>query len=404
MNPRWPHKTSDMRGAARLAVDATAGLASLVEAVHARILQTPGLPQVPGLTTTSSDGRTAGVAGLVYKTIRGVTHLVGGSIDSLLAALATELPAVGQDDAPHAEREALIAVLNGVLGDHLAATGNPLAIPMTLHHRGRSATRGATQAPDGAEDVAVFIHGLCMNDQQWTTPSGHDHGAALNRELGFIPVYLHYNTGLHIAANGKALAELLESTVDEWPRRIKRLVLIGHSMGGLVARSAMHHAELAGHRWLALLDAAVFLGTPHHGAPLERAGHWVDTMLGATPVLAHYTAPFARLGKLRSAGITDLRHGHLLDDGAPLPVPDRVACYAVAASLGQEQGDIKDRLLGDGLVPLASALGQHSQAARRLDFAPERQYIAWGSGHLDLLGDAAVFAQLVRWLSSRAPT
>jgi pimeloyl-ACP methyl ester carboxylesterase len=393
-----------MRGAARLAVDATVGLASLVEAVHARILQTPGLPNVPGLATTASSGRTAGVTGLVYKTIRGVTHLVGGRIDSLLAALATELPSADRDHAPVAEREAVIAVLNGVLGDHLAATGNPLAIPMTLHHRSRKGPPDdalRTDRPPAAGDqIAVLIHGLCMNDLQWTTPSGHDHGAALNRDMGFIPVYLHYNSGLHISANGKALAELLEQTVDQWPRRVRRLVLIGHSMGGLVARSAMHHAALSRHRWPALVDAAVFLGTPHQGAPLERAGHWIDTVLGATPVLAHYTAPFARLGKVRSAGITDLRHGHLLGDDAHLPLPATVACYAVAASMGQQQGDIKDRLLGDGLVPLASALGQHRRATRRLAFAPERQYIAWGKGHLELLSDVAVYAQLARWLAA----
>jgi hypothetical protein len=153
----------------------------------------------------------------------------------------------------------------------------------------------------------------------------------------------------------------------------------------------------------------VCMGTPHHGAPLERAGNGVDLMLSATP----YAAPFARLGKLRSAGITDLRHGNLLDEDwvgrdrfargsdrrQPVPLPDGVRCFAVAASIGEAAGDLKDRLLGDGLVPLDSALGRHKQAARTLAFAEDRQWIGYGMNHLDLLSRSEVFAQLKQWLS-----
>ena len=157
----------------------------------------------------------------------------------------------------------------------------------------------------------------------------------------------------------------------------------------------------------------MFLGTPHHGAPLERAGHWVDLLLGGTP----YAAPLARLGQLRSAGITDLRHGNLLDEdwvgrdrfarGAdrrqPVPLPTNVPCFAVAASIGQRSGDLKDRLLGDGLVPLDSALGRHHLPARCLAFAEERQWIGYGMNHLDLLDRAGVVAQLRRWLGPNQP-
>jgi hypothetical protein len=157
----------------------------------------------------------------------------------------------------------------------------------------------------------------------------------------------------------------------------------------------------------------VFLGTPHHGAPLERAGNWVDILLGATP----YAAPFARLGKVRSAGITDLRHGNLLDEdwvrrdrfarGAdrrqPVALPQDVRCYAVATSIGQQSGDLKDRMLGDGLVPLDSALGRHRTAARCLAFAEDHQWIGYGINHLDLLSHPEVYAQLLRWLQPGNP-
>jgi hypothetical protein len=396
-----PIHSSDLRGAARLATDATAGLTDLVEAMHERIARLPGRP------APAFDGRTSGLTGLVYKTIRGVTRLVGGSVESLLGLLA---PGLGSDD-PVPEREALIAALNGVLGDHLAATANPLATAMALRRTGHALpfvpAALAANLPDASGKVLVLIHGLCMNDLQWTR-DGHDHGTAVGQALGFTPVYLHYNSGLHISTNGRALAQQLERLVDAWPQPVERIALLGHSMGGLLARSALHYGVQAGHRWPARLSDMLFLGTPHHGAPLERAGHWIDILLDATP----YAAPFARLGKVRSAGITDLRHGNVLDedwtghdrfarhaDGRQsLPLPNDVRCYAIASSVGAQSGDLKDRLLGDGLVPLDSALGRHPNSTRCLAFPEERQWIGHGINHLDLLKDREVCAQLLRWL------
>ena len=387
-NPH-PSHAAHLRGAARLATDATAGLTDLVEAMHARIGRLPGVAAPAGVPA----GRTQGITGLVYRTVRGVTRLVGGSVDGLLGLLA---PALGAS-APGAERDALVAALNGVLGDYLATTGNPLATPLELTMQGPATGR-----------VVVLAHGLCMNDRQWLR-NGHDHGAALHRDLGFTPVALRYNSGQHISVNGRALAQALQGLLATWPVPVTQLVLLGHSMGGLVARSAVAHAQQAGLSWPAQLTDLVTLGTPHHGAPLERAGHWVDVVLGATP----YAAPLARLGKVRSAGITDLRHGNLMDDdwlgrerfgdGAdvriPLPLPEGVRCFAVASTLGPSERDRKSRLLGDGLVPLDSALGRHADPRRTLAFEPAHQCTLHGVGHLDLLSDGRVYSQVRAWLA-----
>jgi hypothetical protein len=397
---------ADLRGAARLATDATTGLADLVEALHARIARVPGLPPA------GPDGRTRGITGLVYRSVRGVTRVVGGSVDALLGVLA---PALGPDE-PLPGREAVVAALNGVLGDTLVATGNPLATPMAWRRDGRAlpldAAALAERLPDASGTLLVMVHGLCMNDLQWKR-ADHDHGAVLARALGGTAVYLHYNSGQHVSVNGRAFDERLEALVAHWPQPVRRLVLVGHSMGGLLARSALHHGQQAGRRWPALVSDVVFLGTPHHGAPLERAGHWVDVLLGATP----YAAPFARLGRVRSAGITDLRHGNLLDadwagreQGAhhadtrqPVPLPDGVRCHAVAASLGAQPGSMKEQLLGDGLVPVASALGRHRDPARCLAFPPERQWVGHGMNHMDLLARPEVAAQLLAWLQDDRP-
>ena len=393
-----PIRAADLRGAARLATDATIGLTGLVEAMHERIARLPGWP------APQPTGRTTGITGLVYRTIRGVTHVVGGSLDALLGLLTPAL--AGEDTWP--ERDTLVAALNGVLGDHLAASANPLATPMTLRHGGQvlppTREQLAAALPEARASLLVLIHGLCMNEAAWSR-GGADLGVALAQALGFTPIHVRYNSGLPVARNGRELAQQLDALCERWPRPVQRIVLLGHSMGGLVARSALHCGEQARQPWRGLVSDAVFLGTPHHGAPLERAGHWVDTVLGATP----YAAPMARLGRLRSAGITDLRHGRVLDEPAPadsasahLPLPGDVRCFAAAASLGERSDGLKTRLLGDGLVPPASALGRHRLKSRTLQFPPERQWVGQGLGHLDLLSAPAVQALLLRWLGPGA--
>jgi len=246
-----------------------------------------------------------------------------------------------------------------------------------------------------------------MSDLQWTR-HGHDHGAALGRDLGYTPVYLHYNSGLHISTNGRAFARKLEALLRTWPVPVTELVLVGHSMGGLVARSAVHYGRQAGHAWSRRLSRLVFLGTPHHGAPLERGGHRVDAMLASSGM----AAPLSRIGKIRSAGITDLRYGSLVDQdwrgrdrfarsaaGVHVPLPDGVDCFAIAGTTGRER-DVTSRLIGDGMVPLRAALGQHADPRRTLRFEASRQWVAHGTHHLDLLCAPAVYETMRRWLAA----
>ncbi len=392
---------TDLRGAGRLVIDATTGITGLVEAMHAAIS-----PVVPA--RLKKEQRTAGITGLVYRTVRGATRAVGAGIDLALAQLVPLLET--RDASP--QREAVLAALNGVLGDHLAATGNPLAIAMRLRRDGvalplaRDDLRAAIPAATGK--VVVLVHGLAMNDLQWNR-QGQDIGAALARDLGYTPVYLHYNTGLHISSNGRSFAALLEQLVAAWPVAIDELTIVAHSMGGLVARSAHFYGAQAELAWPGRLNRIVFLGTPHHGAPLERGGNAVDFILD----LNAYSAPFARLGKIRSAGITDLRYGSLLDEDwegrdrfergkdarCLVPLPAGVECYAIAAVTGENPEAIGHRLQGDGLVPLASALGQHRAPRCALGIPPSRQWIGRGMKHLDLQTRPEVYARVRAWLA-----
>ncbi len=402
---------SDLRGIAQLATQATGSVARMAEGVHQSVWRVMG---VPG---GARPGQTRGLTGFVYRRVHDVTQLVGKGVDAALARLVPLLEGKGSARPATPQREVVLAILNGVMGDHLAATGNPLALPMTLRHQGQALRWDVEPHPvnlaGAGTKVLLVIHGLCMNDQQWTA-TGEDgqsvnHGEAVAAALGYTPIYLRYNTGLHVSQNGHQLATELEKLVQNWPVEVEDLTVLVHSMGGLVIRSAMQVAREQGLTWPARVKSIVFLGTPHHGSPLERAGNWVDTLLGSTP----FTAPFASLGKLRSAGITDLRYGHVLDadwqghdrfERKPdsrqrLPLPEGVACYTVAATLAKAPGGLTERLAGDGLVPLNSALGLHDEPGRSLVFAKDSQWVIYGTGHMALLSRREVTDKVLQWLT-----
>ena len=392
---------SDVRGASRIVIDLTLVVTDLVETMHLNIARRPGI------VGEATFGRTKGITGLVYRGVRAVTRLVGAGIDTALVPLAPLL----KEPSSWPGREPFVAALNGVLGDHLAASRNPLAITMHLRAGGAPldlTTDGiAAAVPEPRACIIVLVHGLCMSDANWQR-HGHDHGRKLAGELDANAIYLRYNTGLHVADNGGTLSELLAHLVHRWPVPNAQLVLVGHSMGGLVIRSAYAAAERARHGWRERVRALAFLGTPHHGAPLERGGQGIDLLLAASP----YTAAFTRLSRMRSAGITDLRHGtvraedrqgharfdHHMDARTPLPLPADVPCFTIAGSLSKTAPRTARLPRGDGLVPVASALGRHHDPRMHLDFPPFRQHIAIGTGHLDLLSSPAVYRQLREWL------
>lgn len=379
---------SDLRGVMRMAVDATVGVTDLVEKMH----HTIQLAHPP--VGVSRAGHTGGLTGFVYRSIRGTTRLLGQGLDAGLAPLINLLP----DQASNTTRDALISAVNGVYGDHLTQTGNPLAARMSLRYKGVRIDHEYPDAvTDARERVLLFVHGLCLNEGHWTR-DGVNRSEALALDLGYTPLYLRYNTGLPVAANGRELAAMLESLLSNWPNQACELVIVGHSMGGLVARSACHHGRLAGHEWLKHLVKLVSIGTPHHGAPLERGSNWLSRAMGMSP----YVAPFARLADKRSAGISDLRHGSITFEPRDfVPLPGGVECFAMAASLAKKPGRIHQRLIGDGLVPVDSALGRHRDQMRTLEIPESHQWLGFETGHIELLGRAEVYAQLREWLEKR---
>jgi hypothetical protein len=301
----------------------------------------------------------------------GLAEPGGGRAPLAYQIVAGAFSALAQVTSGKIEREAAIAepagwrrflgVLNGVLGDHLAAWGNPLAIEMGLRDEA-----GAPWTLPCEGRVILFVHGSCGTELDWQGPS-LTAWVAERRAAGDAVGYLRYDSGLAIEENGRALARLLEPGDA-------RLVFVAHSMGGLVLRSAM----ALNPAWLPRVSHAAYLGTPHLGAPLERAGRFVTDALG----VAATSAPLQRAANVRSRGVKDLAFGapagtlpahvaHLLV-GTTLPAPDWV---------------------GDGLVPLASA---HAEGH---DLAPVLQRLRIdGAGHMGMLTDVRVADALRGWL------
>jgi pimeloyl-ACP methyl ester carboxylesterase len=313
---------------------------------------------------------------------------------------------------------AFLGVLNGFAGDRLHEGGSELAIDMTVRRRGAEvpvegeALRAAFPAATG--DVVVFLHGLVENDRSWWWgasryygDAGVSYGTRLRDDLGITPVYLRYNTGLPVAANGRRLDELLAALVAAWPVRVERLGLVGHSMGGLVIRSACHRAAAEGRPWVGLVRHAVYLGTPHHGAPLARG----SIALGAALARIPEVRPFARVLERPSAGIRDLRHGGIVADedaeapeewfgeeGGDIPLLSDCRHHAVASSVTRGGNAVVDRLVGDLFVQTTSATGR-SRGRRHVDFLAEEGMALGGAHHFALLNHPAVYDQLRRWLS-----
>jgi pimeloyl-ACP methyl ester carboxylesterase len=309
------------------------------------------------------------------------------------------------DDRPLGSRlsgSLALGALNGLYGDHLATAASELALPMTIRR----------DDDDAAPRIAVFIHGLCETDEAWRVlppggpPPRPTYGDRLREELGFTPLYLRYNSGLHVSDNGRRLAELLDELALEWPVPVEEIALIGHSMGGLVARSACHYAALEGRGWSGAVRHVFCLGTPHLGADLEKGVNVLGWALGQIPE----TRAFGRLVNARSAGMKDLRFGScveedwrdrdpdelLRDQCAEVPFLPDAGYYFVAARL--RDGPLGS-LLGDLLVRPPSASGRGSGRGRRIEFEVANGRELSGLTHLDLLNHPGVYEQLRTWIS-----
>jgi pimeloyl-ACP methyl ester carboxylesterase len=406
-------RADEVRDAGALAATVLGELAELAQGVHraaaARLFGLAGKPAEP--IRLMHDGIAAlayGSTKLGMKYVPSAAGAVGAAVREPAAESAHDLP----------RGRFVLGAITGFLGDRMAEEHSALApqMRMRLHggplrHLPPNLAADAASSAAATERIAVFIHGLCETDLCWSfaaeTRWGDrtcTYGSKLHDDDGWTPVYLNFNTGLRVSANARELAEKLEELVACWPVEVTDIALIGHSLGGLVARSAAHQAEALGHSWVDRLRHVVGLGTPHLGAPLERFANWGTHRLARLPE----TRPFATFINRRSVGMKDMRYGALLEEDWLGHDPDELLqdrCtpatllpgvrYSVAsATLSREPHGL---FAHDLLVQHASAHGLGK--VRSIPFDPERTFPLGGrKHHFDLLADARVYEQLRTWL------
>ncbi|OAN18147.1 hypothetical protein A3K86_04395 [Photobacterium jeanii] len=342
--------------------------------------------------------------------LQGLLDDVGGKLRHNTQLAQSAVKQMLENGSNSYQAVAVVATLNGLFGDSLLAKNHKLAQRMRLRDQKQDLTLTtdalAEQLPHASSRILLCVHGWCMSDVQWTR-KGVDHGRAFE-QFGYTPVYLKYNTGRHISENGEDFAFLLDQLIQAWPCEVKELVLLGHSMGGLVSRSACFYAEKHQLSWRDKVNTLVTLGSPHNGAPLAKIACWLDAQIDETPSLKI----FSSMADIRSNGSRDLSRGvihHQAWQDSPqvtlphIPLPQGVSCYAAASCLGVDINDEKNRLLGDGLVPVASAMGESRGALPRLGFPVDNIWVGGGISHLGLLNHPQVFHQVQSWVLVNSP-
>lgn len=348
----------------------------------------------------------------VHDAVSGAVHEgVGRSLSALVrgvgrvVAAGRPIEGTALSDGPRAG--VALAVVNGLWGDRLAGRDSPLDLGIALRHHGRDlpATAASLEQayPDATGRIAVFVHGLMETESSWRRdaraahPDDPPHGERLRHDLGFTPVWVRYNSGRRVSDIGRDLDRLIATLAARWPVPVEEIALVGHSMGGLVARSAVAQGAARQARWAAATTHVVCLGSPHHGAPLEKLTEATAWALRS----AAESRPFATFLDSRSAGIKNLRHGTVGDDDRvgdadALPIGTRsdalfvdgVAYHAIAARI--RTGPVGE-LVGDGLVRLSSATGRHRHRTLPFDSTVE---LDEPLDHLALLNHPAVYGHV----------
>lgn len=399
-----PSQADFMEGLSQLATSSVTGVAEIVQEIHRDIFL-----QYFSLTRRQANFIWEnGITKRIYGLTQQIMQQYGKGLAISLRGLNRYFPVL--HEKPLTPMMHFIAnALNGVLGDHMLQSQNPLALPMVMYDR-----YGQLQRGELSGRVVILIHGLCMNHLSWAPGESSGLGEhILYHQQQANVLYLNYNTGRRISSNGRSFSNLLEKLISNNPR-ITEIDLIGHSMGGLVSRSALFYGKQSTCKWIDYVENLVCIGSPHQGAVLERLGFMLQEKVGQIP----FASVLAQLGNLRSAGIIDLRHGSVRDDDwehlearigqmddcrKPAPLPSRIKTYLIAGTLERESSSSKTlEAIGDYLVSVKSALGDHPHPQFRLKVPEDHKAVFYGLNHMEIQYHPKVREQIIAWVYSDA--
>jgi len=300
------------------------------------------------------------------------------------------------------------SIAHGILGDRLEKWSLPFSQEMCLIQDGKALELNKESISNLhlTGKISVLVHGLVSDETMWTYDVEKDYGRELQKEFGISPVYLRYNSGRHISDNGKSLDAILQVLCKLSPKKIQEITFVTHSMGGLVTRSACFYGQKNRSNWVSRVKRIFFIGSPHHGAPLEKFGNLVTTILGKIP------NPFTYLTKeainLRSAGIKDLRYGFLVEEDwkgkdldafhihekTHVPLLKTAKHYIISGTVSENEDSFLSTFFGDAVVGKESSLGKSGNAKYNLEFSHENIKIIPGVHHIQLMHDPQVYEAL----------
>ena len=315
------------------------------------------------------------VAKTVYMSIRLAVALAGLGVDRMVSLR----PAI-------ADRSQ--AVVNGLWGDTLGHHAVRLEVPMGLRNRSSEPValeRIAEEYRTANSSLVFLVHGFADTERCWLPTATHP-GLfdVLEASSEHTPILIRYNTGRSLAHNGALLAALIEECTRAWPVPVQNVAAVGHSMGGLVIRSACALGQSHGDGWISRMSDVVTVGSPHLGTPIEKLVHGLAAGLG----IAGETVPLQEFVDSRSKGIKDLRNGL-----AGHPLSPGIAHHFVAGVLTDEAKHPVGAALGDLVVRVSSASGG-SEAE------PSSTLVVSGVRHNNLVHNDEVINQIVSWLES----
>lgn len=406
MTEQTHQRRAEVRALARLAGDELGGAVGGIGAVHRAIADRVfaavrfGVGPVAAPVELVHDAITDGV----YRAVRETAVAAGKLAERTVDLPGAEVPSRTVFGA------GFLGALQGLIGDDLEESRPILAGPMTLRVDGDPVPPEeiGNYVAQPSPQVVVFLHGLVETEHAWRFGGRTSYAEGIEQDLGYSTLQVRYNSGLHISENARQLSELLERLVEHWPVEVEQLSLVGHSMGGLIARGACFDACESKRAWVGLVRHLVCLGSPHLGAPLEQFVHYASAALVRMPE----TRPLGRLLRRRSAGIRDLRQGSLVDEDwrgvdtdalsrraiREVPLLDGAAHYFVTACVTRSPRHPLGRIIGDGLVLTPSAAGRNR--ARRIGFDDSNGLHVPAANHFTLLNHHAVYEGLRRWLST----
>ncbi len=353
-------------------------------------------------------GRWFDALGPVARPIRRIHDTICDTTYGVVRLGATAL-GVGLDLGVHVStdsRDATQAVVNGLWGDALGRHEARLATAMGIRGRNSQPVAAddalAASFPSATGRLVVLVHGWAETEHCWRgTENGTGLLAALEMDPLHTPLTVRYNSGLRISHNGSLLAGLLEDVCAHWPVEVESISLVGHSMGGLVIRSACTMGAAAGHDWVDRVSDVVTLGTPHGGAPLEKLVNVAAWGLRFAPE----SRPLADYLDTRSGGLKDLRFGAIAeedwrDHDADALLRNTVGDHDLPA--GIDHHFVSGVVTADPRHPVGALVGdlivRTSSGSGGSKLTPTDSVVVGSVNHSRLVDDPIVIDHILRWV------